>query len=214
MLPKGNISVLVDNESWILPFATSLVNNINMLGYSAELFRHQQNIVSGQACFLLGCTKIVSKEILKKNKHNLVVHESALPNGKGFAPMTWQILEGKNNIPVCLLEASSEVDSGDIWLMDEIELNGAELCDEWRFLQGKKTVQMCLDFILNYDDLKPVPQSGTGSFYEKRLPKDSEIDIHKTIAEQFKLLQIVDNDKYPAFFYIKNKRYNILISKN
>jgi len=45
---------------------------------------------------------------------NLVVHESDLPRGKGFAPVKWQILDGKKEIPVCLLETTEQVDSGDI----------------------------------------------------------------------------------------------------
>ena len=32
------------------------------------------------------------------NKNNIVVHASDLPKGRGFSPMSWQILEGKNKI--------------------------------------------------------------------------------------------------------------------
>jgi methionyl-tRNA formyltransferase len=31
------------------------------------------------------------------------VHESALPQGQGWSPMTWQILEGASPIPVTLI---------------------------------------------------------------------------------------------------------------
>ncbi len=43
------------------------------------------------SAFFLGCSKIAGPDVLNRNKYNLVVHESALPKGKGFAPVAWQI---------------------------------------------------------------------------------------------------------------------------
>jgi len=62
---------------------------------------HNANeLLTGEFCFYLSYGKIVSKDMLSRFKHNLVVHESDLPQGKGWSPLTWQILEGKNRIPV------------------------------------------------------------------------------------------------------------------
>jgi methionyl-tRNA formyltransferase len=47
---------------------------------------------------------------------NLVVHESDLPVGKGFAPIQWQLLEENNEIIISFLQAHGLVDSGDILL--------------------------------------------------------------------------------------------------
>ena len=41
---------------------------------------------------LLGCEKKFNA--LHLNTHNLVVHESDLPFGKGMSPFTWQVVEG------------------------------------------------------------------------------------------------------------------------
>ena len=70
-----------------------------LAGWSKEGHRiswvHQpEEIPRGDFCFLLGCGKIVGRETLGRNHHNLVVHESPLPKGKGWSPLTWQILEG------------------------------------------------------------------------------------------------------------------------
>jgi methionyl-tRNA formyltransferase len=56
-------------------------------------------------------------------------------------------------------------------------------------------------------------QSGESSFYPKRSPADSMIDINKTIIEQFNLLRIVDNERYPAYFDWLGKRYYLRIEK-
>jgi methionyl-tRNA formyltransferase len=78
-------------------------------------------------------------------------------------------------------------------------LNGLELNKELRKKQAILTIEMCLEFIDNYEKYKhPLPQSGEESFYEKRTFKDSEIDITKNIEDQFNLLRIVDNEDYPA----------------
>ena len=183
-----HISILVDNNSWILSYAEQLLQTLAKLNYNCVLVRNANDIPKGDVCFLLGCTKIVPKLILKRNTHNLVVHESALPSGKGFAPMSWQILANENKIPVCLIEASENVDSGHIWLQDCIELNGFELHDEWRKKQGLMTIKLAKEFIEHYEHLSPTPQTGEESFFERRTIKDSELDISKNIKDQFNLL--------------------------
>jgi len=206
-----NISILVDNDSWILGYARRLENEMRELGYIVQLVRDSSEVEDGWINFMLGCTKIVGSDVLSKNSHNLVVHESALPDGRGFAPMTWQIIEGKVTIPVCLIEADDEVDSGVVWIRDEIKLDGSELCPEWRAMQGDKTIDLCLRFIRDYERLSPQPQDGVPTWYERRRPENSELDIEKSIAEQFNLLRTVDNEKYPAYFNAAGKRYIVKI---
>jgi len=212
-LDKSIITVLVDNESWILPYAQKLVDLLTKSRFEAYLVRDSVDIKDGWINFILGCTKIIPSATLKRNSHNLVIHESDLPRGRGFAPMAWQIIEGKNDISVCLLEASDEVDAGDIWIKDLITLSGDELHSEWRHLQGEKTIEMCMEFIHNYPKLRAVSQHGQASCYPRRKPSDSRLDINKTIAEQFNLLRTVDNDLYPAYFEIAGCTYQLKIEK-
>lgn len=207
------ITVLVDNDSWILPYARKLIDELDVLGISAYLCQKQDEVKVGDVCFLLGCTNIVSSVNLSKNKYNLVVHESALPQGKGFAPMSWQIIEEKKEIVVSLIEAVDDVDAGDVWLQEIIELNGTELHDEWRDLQGRCSIKICLEFILQFPNLIKKKQIGCSSYYKRRTPKDSELDINKTLIEQFNLLKVVDNQNYPAYFIINDVRYELKITK-
>lgn len=212
-MKSKNITVLIDNDSWILPYGERLVNFFSEKGYFASLVRRAEDVNVGWINFMLGCTRIVDNHILQRNVHNLVVHESDLPNGRGFAPMAWQIIEGKRTISVCLIEAANEVDSGDIWLKDQINLVGDELCDDWRKLQGEKTVQICSDFVERYENLVPIKQQGIPSYYARRKPEHSRLDPNKSLIEQMNLLKIVDNDRYPAYFEIDGVRYFISIKK-
>jgi len=83
-----------------------------------------------------------------------------------------------------------------------------------RCKQAEFTLAMCIDFLENYESLKkPVKQVGEESFYEKRTPKSSELDIHKSIKEQINLLRIVSNEEYPAFFMLDGHKYILKIEE-
>ena len=114
-MKKINVTFLIDkNNNWIELF---LLNSNLIKGndkYNIEISHSHQEVQRQDIVFILGYTKILNDAFIKSNKLNLVIHESALPKGKGFAPVQWQILEGAKFIPICLIEATSEVDSGDI----------------------------------------------------------------------------------------------------
>lgn len=207
-----SVAVLTSSESWFMPYAENFVSSLQKEEKSAELFNDHKDIPeSYQIVFILSYFRLIEEEFLKLHKHNLVVHESDLPKGRGWAPLFWQILEGKNRIPIVLFEAQAGADEGDIYLKDFIELTGHELHDEIRHLQAEKTISLCNRFLVEYSDIKPVKQQGEPTVYPKRTPKDSQLDIDKTIDEQFNLLRIVNNEQFPAFFYKNGHKYILKI---
>lgn len=205
------IAILTSANQWFVEYAKILNNKI---GNSFLFYNHRDLNASYDILFILGYHKIIGEEYLKLNKHNIVIHESDLPKGKGWAPLFWQVIEGKNEIVFSMFEASNGVDNGDIYLKKVLTLNGVELNKELREKQALLTIDMCLEFINNYEKYKwPSSQSGEESFYEKRTSKDSEIDISKSIEEQFNLLRTVDNNNYPAFFYKSGEKFILKIEK-
>ena len=206
------IQLLVDNPtSWIVPYAIKLKKMIiKKFDYPVNLIHTHKEVVKGDVLCLLSCEKIFKK--LNYNDYNLVVHESDLPYGKGWSPLTWQVLEGKCKIPITLFEAAETVDSGRIYAQGVIELNGNELLSEIKHKQGLKTIDLILKFINNFP-MEGKKQEGKETFYKKRTVKDSELDIHKTIADQFDLLRISDNERYPAHFFINGVKYLLKITK-
>lgn len=207
------ITILTDKNSWMKPYINVLAADFKKLGHIVDVIFSKNDLKKGDVAFFLGCYEIIKKDKLSLNKYNLVVHESALPEGKGWSPMGWQILEGKKEIPITLFEANEFVDAGDIYLQDKIILDGTELFNEWRKKQAEKTSEMCLKFIKNYNKIKPLKQEGKETFYPKRTSKDDELDINKTIKEQFNLLRITDNENYPAHFTINGCKYYLKIEK-
>ncbi len=207
------IFVVVDNDSWILPFAEQLVKRCSADGDDATLCRTHSDVGEGGVAFYLGCLKITPPKVLERNYRNLVVHASDLPHGRGFSPWTYAVLEGKDEIPVCLIEAADEVDTGDIIYKDWIKLDGNELVTDLRNLIGEKTIELCQRFLAKDKPVFGEPQKEvSGITYKRRYPEDSKIDVTKTIEEQFNLFRVIDNEKYPAFFDYMGRRYKLLIA--
>jgi methionyl-tRNA formyltransferase len=73
---------------------------------------------------------------------------------------------------------------------------------------------MCLKFVEGFWTLSSRAQKGQPSFYRRRSPRDSELDSKLSLKDQFNLLRVVDNEKYPAFFYHKGKKFIIKIEKD
>lgn len=208
------ITIASDRDSWINPFLIQLANEIRLAGHDVVHVHTSDQIRAGDICFLLSFWSCVTEQVLARNTHNLVVHESDLPQGRGWSPLTWQVLGSKNTIPVVLFEATKAVDSGSVYLRETISLRGSELLGQLRERQAMVTRELCLRFINEYPFIASTGRCQTGqpSSYRRRTPADSRLDPNRTIAEQFNLLRVVDNDRYPAFFEIGGTRYVIRIS--
>jgi methionyl-tRNA formyltransferase len=202
------IQILVDNPtSWIVPYAKNLSQKVLERGHECHFITRHEDVMEGDILCLLSCEQIFHS--LELNKHNLVVHESALPHGKGWSPLTWQILEGKNSIPITLFEAAKNVDSGVIYLQDQIVLEGHELIGEIKDKQGNATIKLILDFLDKYPNISGRKQVGTSTYYPRRKAADSKLDLDKSLRSQFDLLRVCDNERYPAYFEIHGRKYTL-----
>lgn len=206
------ITILTDNpNSWIVPYIEELKKKI-----SNHIVTHVYNIndvTGGDIMLILSCEKLLTSKNLSFHKSNVVVHPSKLPQGKGWSPLAWQILEGCNNIPVSLFEAVEGLDAGNVYIVDYIKLEGHELNEEIKQKQWELTIKMVINYIDNFETMIGIAQSGKETFYQRRRQKENELDTNSTILELFNLLRVVDNERYPAYFYQNNKKYIIKIYK-
>ena len=85
--------------------------------------------------------------------------------------------------------------------------------NEWRKLQAEATINLCLQWVDRYHELIEAArhQTGEASHYCRRRPADSQLAPERTLAEQFDLLRVVDNNRYPAFFEWRGRRYQLQI---
>lgn len=179
-----------------------------------ELVTAKELIKGGDVLFLISCQEIIDIDIRRLYKKVLVIHASDLPSGRGWSPHVWQILEGKSEITISLLEAGDKVDSGDIWKKLKIHVQPHELFDEINDKIFNAEIELMSFAVKNFYHVKPVKQDHSkATYYSKRKPEDSKIDPNSTISEQFDLLRVSDTDRYPAYFEHRGYCYSLIIKK-
>ena len=181
--------------------------------HNIRIARHSSELDGGDFLFLISCHEIIRKPVRDMYRFTLVIHASALPRGRGMSPHLWQILEGKSEIPVTLLNAEDAIDSGDIWHQLVVRFSGHELHDEVNRSIFDAEVALMSWAIRFCDTAIPASQIGEASFYRRRTPEDSRLDPYRTIESQFELLRVADPGRYPAFFELRGKKYKLTITK-
>lgn len=208
------VTIVVDNpQSWVVRYAKCLRIDLMYLHDPIVVFNHE-DIRAGDVAVFLSCEKIASKETLAKNKSNIVIHASNLPQGRGWSPLTWQILEGKNDIPITLFEIGETVDSGPIYLQETLHFKGHELLEEMQQEMGFLMQRM----VANYLDLYPMQgkeQTGDPTYYTRRNPMDSYVNYYGLFSSTFDFnkLRVADNERYPLFFVKDGVKYILKIYK-
>ena len=165
-----------DKTHKIFPYIEKWVIK-NEKDHNTSLITESKDITKGDILFLISCTEIIGIEIREKFKQTLVIHESDLPNGRGWSPLVWQLIHGSNRIPITLLDAADKVDSGDIWKKEFVMLEGHEIVDEINEKIFPVKLKL-MDFaIKNIDSIKKIPQQGEPSYYPRRNPEDNELNV-------------------------------------
>ena len=183
--------------------------------HQISIVHSKKELISGDILFLISCSDIISKLERGRFKKTLVVHASDLPHGRGWSPHVWEIINGASDITLSLLKAEDKIDTGDICKKISVPIPKTALFDEINELIFESEIRL-MDFAIeNYNTIESKKQTNIDSTYwPKRSPKDSEIDINQTISKQFDLIRVCDPQRFPAYFYKDGVRFNITIEKN
>ena len=210
-----NITILCSSETH--PINAHLVRWIehNAAEHDITIARHVQQLLGGDLLFLISCNEIVAASILRQYKKSLVIHASDLPQGRGWSPHVWQILEGKSLIKVTLLEAADKVDSGDIWHQVDCEIPRSATWDEINHALFEAELELMDYAATHFDTCRPRKQDPTvaPTYYERRRPSDSEIDPTLSIEAQFDRIRVADPVRFPAFFRLHGATYRIHLER-
>ncbi|WP_225172415.1 formyltransferase family protein [Bradyrhizobium sp. BRP19] len=182
--------------------------------HAVELVQRKAELSGGDILFLISCHEIISAGDRTRYGKSLVIHASDLPQGRGWSPHIWQILEGKNDIVVSLLEAEDQVDTGAIWAQRHLILEGHELFDEINAKLFAIELDLMNEALASIGRKAPVAQDGRApTYYPRRSPADSRLDPAQPLARQFELLRVADPERFPAFFDFRGHRYLVRLEK-
>ena len=195
-------------NTWLKKWIQKHQNN-----HQISLVRSKQEIDRGDILFLISCSELIAKQDRERFNKTLVIHASDLPKGRGWSPHIWEIIHGADEITLSLLEAVDEVDSGDIWKKIKVNIPKTALYNMINALIFDAELEL-MDFaVANFNTIKPQKQNEdiNPTYWPKRKPKDSEVDVSKSIAEQIDFIRVCDPNRFPAFFNIDGKRFILKI---
>ncbi len=180
-----------------------------------ELVQRKSELAGGDILFLVSCSEIIDAKVRDLYLVTLVLHASDLPKGRGWSPHIWEIVNGAETITLTLLEAEDKVDSGRIWKKLDIPVPKNALWNEINHLLFEAEVELINFAVQNFGTASPALQEAleNASYYPKRTPADSRIDVNKSIAEQFDLIRVCDPNRFPAYFEHLGFRYTLKLEK-
>ncbi len=180
-----------------------------------ELVQRKSELAGGDILFLVSCSEIIDAKVRDLYLVTLVLHASDLPKGRGWSPHIWEIVNGAETITLTLLEAEDKVDSGRIWKKLDIPIPKNALWNEINHLLFEAEVELINFAVQNFGTASPDLQEAleNASYYPKRTPADSRIDVNKSIAEQFDLIRVCDPNRFPAYFEHLGFRYTLKLEK-
>lgn len=183
--------------------------------HQIELVRCKRQLSGGDVLFLVSCSEIINEAERAAYRASLVLHASALPEGRGWSPHIWQIIAGATELTVSLLEAEDKVDSGRIWRQLKVFIPSDALWDEINKQLFEAEIEL-MDFAVhNISLIKPRVQEThiQPTYFPRRSPEDSQIDPDQSIASQFDKIRVCDPSRYPAFFDLRGYRYKVTLEK-
>jgi methionyl-tRNA formyltransferase len=183
--------------------------------HEVQLVQRKSDLAGGEILFLVSCSEIISTKERDMYLATLVLHASDLPKGRGWSPHIWEIVRGAEVITLSLLEAEDKLDSGRIWQKLDIPIPKHALWDEINQLLFAAEIELINFAIQNFGTASSAHQKATdiASYYPKRTPEDSRIDVNKSIAEQFDLIRVCDPNRFPAYFEYLGFRYTLTLEK-
>ena len=108
------------------------------------------------------------------------VHPSSLPKYRGPSPIRTALMNGDKNMDVCLMSMTAEMDAGDIYMRENIDI---DINDNNETLENKVSmvaIDMLNKYMENPNAYIAQPQIGEPSFTRKFDGNDEIIDWNKT----------------------------------
>ena len=139
--------------------------------------------------------KILPHEILEIPRFGCInVHGSILPKYRGAAPMQWALINGERSTGITTMKMDVGLDTGDILLQREIEINSEttleELHDQLKIL-GAEVLKETID---NLESIQPRKQIDSDATYSQMITKETQkISWKKSAWEVHNLIRALDS---------------------
>ena len=118
-----------------------------------------------------GWSWMISNEFVD-NYESIMLHPSPLPKYRGGSPIQNQIINGETNSAVTLFRMTNELDKGDIYIQEELSLEG-KIEDIFGRIKQIGFEATCK--VLEGDYILKPQKEENATYYKRRTPEQSEI---------------------------------------
>lgn len=134
------------------------------------------------------------------------VHPGILPRYRGRFPTPWYILNGEREFGIAIHQIDAGIDTGDVLLQRTYPISEDETGYSLYRNAMDKAGTLLIEQFDNIIDgkLKPVRQSGTGSYY-KSIERRFHIDWNRSCEEIARRVRVHARPYFPAFSYLFNR---------
>ncbi len=164
---------------------------------------------------VVGCRILIPKEIYSiPLGGTLAIHDSVLPEYRGFAPLNWSIINGEDHVGATLFYLSEQMDGGDIVAQKSLPLKQSESAPEAYERICHATIELVKESIplLVQGTATRTPQDyATGSFTCSRTPRDGLIDWEKSTDSIHDKIRGLAHPYPGAFTYLNG--HKLIINK-
>lgn len=167
---------------------------------------------SCQIAVLFAYGKIIPKWLLDLFPYGIInVHPSLLPLYRGASPLTGPILNGDTATGITIMDMDIELDHGDIYLQDKIEINSdtnREDLEKYVSLNSAKLLKEVMDKIESGTQNK-TPQDHALATYTTKIKKEDG-ELKDTDTDEIKYRKYRAYIGWPGtYFYQNSKRVKI-----
>mgnify|MGYP001228897297 CR=1 FL=1 len=135
-------------------------------------------------------------KVIYENYECVLFHMTDLPFGRGGSPLQNLIKMGFSETKISALRVVQEIDAGPIYLKENLILKGnaTEI-----FERASKVIEHMILKIIN-KKIKPLPQVGNPTFFERRKTFQSEIIEIENVEGLYDHIRMLDYELYPKAF--------------
>ena len=119
---------------------------------------------------------VILRENVLESAPCINIHPSDLPKYRGPSPIRTAIYNGDKKSAVCLMNITSELDAGDVYIRREFDIGENDTNTDVEKIVSKIGADMLTEYLANPSAYKATPQIGEPTFTRKFTSDDEIID--------------------------------------
>ena len=163
--PVGRKQILTPSpvHDWALVHNLPVYTNINDYNFSPDMV-------------VVVSYGVILRDNVLSSAPCVNIHPSYLPQYRGPSPIRTAIYNGDEKSAVCLMQITSDMDAGDIYMCREFSIGENDTNSDVERTVSKIGADMLVEYLSNPSAYTPTPQVGTPTYTHKFSGADEIID--------------------------------------